>query len=664
MTLSQILLILVSATLFILLLGNLLLNIHNTQNYLQKQLYSNASNTATSLALSLSSVVKGHDLVTASSMIDAVFDDGFYKSLIYRDVKGKTLIKRQAEENQSTVPDWFVDFIHLRSQAAKAQVVNGWRQLGTLEVISDTDYAYKELWSALKAQLAWFIVVALVATLLMKKALSWILKPLGRIEAQAESLANHNFDVRSPEPNTRELRQVARVMNSMAEKLGVMFNEQVLLIEQLRQDKFRDELTGLGNRLDFDQRLKAELSSEQSATMGCLILIHVGRFAEYNQQNGRQAGDELLKSVANRLREACRGMSGSFLARRNGSEFAAFIPGLLTVQSESFAESLLKKLTLLRGSHLTTEQHPFHIGMAFSKIGLTTVKLLYNADLSLRQAQEMGVDGWRSQGEQTLEKIGLDSATAWQNIIKQSILTGDISQFYQPVYHLDSDTIMYYQVLSRLFVKGEWTSASIFIPMAERFGLLPELDSLMVQQTLLSLPAYINTQKENRVVDLFSENIPGICLTLSAQSLLHEGFIDKLVKQLKAVPEFCPYLLFELPEQGLLQAMDEWKDFIKQVEHLGCRFSIDRMGVAGVPFTYLDTIPLEALKVDRSYIRDIQQFPDKQFFIRSLMQIAHTRGIKVIAVGVENKEELTMIQQLQMDGVLGYLLARPQKSLV
>ena len=652
-TLKQILLWFTGLLMASLLVVNFFLNISSSRDYMQQQLSSHAQDAATSLGLSLSSVIDANDTIMASSMIDAMFDSGYYRHIIYFDVKGDAKVLRHSPMKVGGVPAWFVEWVDLDAPEGKAEVVSGWMQLGSVSVVSHPGYAYEQLWRSLKAELVWFALIGTVAFLAMNLVITTILLPLMRMEKQAKAVRDRDFSYRAPMPKTRELKRVAVAMNSMSDRLGKMFGEQLALIEHLRAQSFQDAVTGLGNRAEFDKRLKAELESEQSAAVGSLLLIQLGDFTAYNQANGRQAGDELLSLLAEAIKSDAVKVTDAFIARRSGSDFSVFLPGVVDEQADKFANDLLHKLA---GLHLVKQMcrnDILHVGIASTMAKISLPLFLSEADMALRRAQASGPNGWQRyvlSSSSALPEDSVKQAHEWLTILRETLSSKSIVFHYQPVYNRDRSSVMHYQVLSRIEVNDELVVAGVFIPMAERFSLLVDFDRLVVDQAITRLGHGLNVDAR-------------LCVNLSVHSIANTDFVNWLLDTLKQHPKEARKLIFEVSEYCLQEAGDSLERLVEFSKPLGYEVSIDRFGVAAVPFSYLQHLSIHYIKVDHSFIRDIQNSRDNQFFLRSVLQIAHGQDIQVIAVGVEFEEEWKSIEPLGIDGAMGYYLCRPQEQI-
>jgi len=651
MTLRRVLELAVSGLLLLLLLGTLSSNLYNLRQYMQAQLQSHAQDAATSLGLSLSTAVDARDLAVAGSVINAIYDSGYYQRIVLSDLDGRPLVVRESDMALEGVPGWFVNWIDLTTPEGRADVVSGWNQLGTVTVVSHPGFAYRDLWQLIRAQLIWFVVIAVLGYLVVRALVYMILQPLHRIERQANAIRQRDFSARSPLPRTTELRQVATAMNHMAERLEQVQQEQLNQIEALREQTYRDSLTGLSNRLEFDKRLQAGLQSEPHFAVGSLLLLQVGNFAEFNQEFGRAEGDNLLWEVAQELRRSSESVIGALVARRSGADFALYLPGLLEEQGDRFADELLKRLASLPAVKKMCRNDVLHIGITSSLHQRDGEALLAEADMALRKAQATGPNGWQRylhEDRAQFPEQHAYSASEWLGILRQVLADRSLQLYFQPVLSLDRQTVVHHQVLSRIEVAGHTLVAGLFLPMAKRFGLSKEFDQLVLELLLQHIEQHGGEAR--------------YALSLSPSSLAEQGFVEWLQARLEQQPQETRRLVLEIPEYTLHYAQTQVEQLTARASELGYQVAIDRFGATAIPFGYLQHLPIHFIKIDQSFIRDLHQSRDNQFFLRSVMQIARGLGVRVVAMGVEYEDEWRLIEELGFDAAMGYYLCRPQAS--
>lgn len=648
-SLTQLLTVTLSLALVCLLVGNMVLNILSTRGYLQQQLYVHAQDSATSLGLSLSTVIDANDDVLASRMIDAIFDSGEYSKILYFGIDRRLRVDKRLVDEGSVVPDWFRSLVEIESPMATSQVMAGWQQLGELVVQTSVDAAYLKLWNETQNQVIWFGLVLFSALLAMRILLSRLLSPLAEVERLSREMSERNFSFRIDEPRTRELANVSTAINNMAETLGRLFQQQLSAIESLRSQSLLDSLTGLHNREGFDRRLRAELESRQSVKQGTLIILKVADFDAINLSLGRERGDDILNAVAEVIdQEAVLRVDG-FAARRSGADFSLFLPDLVGDEVESEVSALMARLSSLSWVKQMLRDDLLYIGLAAVKPLDDVGRLLSKADMALRSAQERGVSGWMRYMDGADGDLidDVKEANLWHQILRDAIDREDILLYRQGVYLPSNGDVLFQQTLARVEVDGALVEAGQFIPMARRFNLMVELDRLVI----------------GRGLSLMRETGQALSVSVSEASIASEDFLAWFEKLLSQHFGLCPSLYVQLPEYAICHNEKGAVDLCEMLNRLNVKVVVERFGISSVPFSYLQRLKIEAIKVDHSFIRDVHENIENQFFLRSVIQLAQSQNVAVIAVGVESERELSVLKELGVSAVMGYLLGRPEPLL-
>ncbi|WP_168188244.1 EAL domain-containing protein [Hahella sp. CCB-MM4] len=652
------LLAVVYGVLLLLLLGGLLLNVLQKRNYLQDQLASHGQDSATSLGLSLSTVAKEGDWVAASSMIDVIFDSGAYSNVRLLDSQGQVVINRSAGLHLEEVPDWFVALLPLDTPMGQSDVISGWQRVGTLQVRSHPGLAYRDLWSTVKQQGALFAGLGILVFLLLHLLLKQLLRPLKNLESVADKIAHRRFDVELPVPSTREMRSVTLAVNTMASSLRSIFDEQIHTIESLRKSALQDSVTGLINRETFDKRLQANLSGEAGEGAGVLWLLQIKHFAQFNEVHGRAAGDRLLTEVAEILRDELGAVVGSFVGRHAGSSFAAFIPGCEMSHAGEMADHLLLRLSALEAFQ-GDQGCITALGMAQCRDGDQLTNLLSAADFAVQEAAQLPKGGWSANGREAGSAAETAKpASYWHDLLRDSLDRKGFVMNFQPVVAIgkaatarsgdDGYRVVMQQVLARLPDAQGQHAAAEFVPMLNRFSMTSELDLYMLEQGLLRLSHHPEDSS--------------LCILLSVQTLSRDDLAAALTALLHQFPQEAKRLYLECPEYAL-QICWAGVDVLMQLrQRFGFRLIIGRFGTAGLPFGYLRDLSVDAIKVDPGLIKNIEQDDGHQFYLRSIVQIAHSQNSQVIAVGVERQEEWECLVNIGVDGAMGYHICHPQSE--
>jgi len=644
MSLQRQLILVISLLIMLLLSANLILTTYNARLNVFGQLQVHAEDTATSLGFTISRAALDNDAVQISSMIDVIFDRGYYRRIVYRNLQGQDVLKRELPINVEHVPQWFIDWLTLPEPSGRASVESGWYQLGEIEVVSHPGFAYRDLWRTFKEQVWLFLMTAVLCYGLSGIAVKYLLKPLRQVEAQADAICRKEFYTQDTLPRIPELRRVIVAMNRMVSKVQAMFQQQLALSDQLHEQTRRDEVTGLANRKDFDTRLSAYLNSEKAGGSMMIALLRVGDLEMINREHGRGAGDDYLKAVAAVISSVLNEHPASLLSRHSGADFALFVPVLAEDESQHLASQLYAQLQALEW-----QQGPLqavYIGACYIAHADPSQALLAAADRALSQAQNEHSSGCHWQVFNDSQPTF--AASQWSQMLNQAITQKAVQFYYQPVWKTLNNQrfLLFDEVMCRLVIDGKEYPAGAFMPMATRLHLMTAIDFLVIE-SLLEHP----------------DSLPQrVCINLSMSAIQDSDFIDYLHEQLSALPAIGPRLVFELPANGL--SIDEVavRSFANTIKALGASLSLHHFGQGTAEFAYLQSLPVDYLKIDRCFIQHIATDGDHRFFIRTLVAIAKTCDITILAEGIEDDEQWQVLLSLGVEGGQGFWLGKPQSQ--
>ncbi len=655
MTLLRQLIIVMLLVFVVLFSSSLLVSVLNAQRYIEEQLAGHAQDSATSLSMSIQS---GSDMdpIIIERMIAVAFDrGGLYQRIAFTSNELGNVIK-EVEVSEGGipvvdgVPGWFLNLVQIESPSATEIVSNGWYEVGDLTVTSSPEGAYRDLWRITSEQLKTFLIVLVLACILMAFILRLVLRPLGEVEQQAVAISERDFRVLERIPRTRELRSVVLAMNRMVEKLKKIFAEQVELAERFRAQSLRDPVTGLGNRREFDSRLKAHMASEQGSGVGAVLFLTIGDFGKYNEEQGHVAGDLLLEQVAQVMVTQLQEVTNVAISRNAGANFNAFLPNLTGDKAAEMIEQCYQALIDLHVFQEVMPHNVVHIGASYSEEKRDMKALLSECDMALREAQGRGVNCWimyQRADDSTQRDKPVRQAGEWQSILTRVLSTRSLIFHYQPIFSLPDRKVCHFEVLARIELDGEVVSAGGFLPMAERFNLLPMFDRLIIELALERLAEHPEVH---------------LCVNISPHSLESPEFVD-WVREYARSHKDVRRLILEVPEYSVQTRGEQVRRLVQLSRELGAQMSIDHFGVGAATFSYLQSLRVQSVKVDRSFIRDIHNSPDNQFFVQSMAQIAHGQDIALYAEGVESDEEWKQLEELGLDGGVGFGLQRPGPEL-
>lgn len=650
MTLYRQMLIFTSALFCILFASSLFIKLQSTRTFLQDQLESHAQDTATSLGLSIVPHVTENDLATVDTMMNAVFDRGYYRRIFITDLEGKTLIERKQEVVISDVPSWFIKAIPLATPEAETLITSGWQQMGHLRVESHPGYAYKTLWQTTVNMTKVFAIIAGFVLASGAFALRLLLRPLRQVELQAEDLCKRQYRFQTKLPRTRELRRVVVAMNSMTRKIKEMFDEQAQIADNLRKSSYSDTLTGLGNRRYLEGQVSVGIDRDDTAVRGAFLLAQVNNLLELNQSKGYQYSDLLLQRIAACIRKATGHLPNAALARISGGSFAIFLPNTTEEEAGHIAGEITREFAGLATENIGYPTNLGHIGGVSYNQTTSLGELLSTADRILSTAKNQGPNSWTI-SPHTAETVGTPRGErAWLEILDRILAKKDITVFGQAaVLTGDLQHCMHLELFARITLEGgQMLSAGVFIPLAERLQRISAIDRIILEKAL----------------QLQAKDIRGneVAVNISTSSLRDESFIHWIYDNLKKRPPGGPQIIFEFAEFNATQELALLQAFTKEIKALGHFVGLDHFGQSFANFGYLKSLQPKYVKIDRAFTDELKTADsNSHFFIGSLTSVAHSLDILVIAEGVEEEKQYQVLKDLNIDGIQGYFIDKPSQ---
>jgi diguanylate cyclase (GGDEF)-like protein len=573
------------------------------------------------------------DPVAIDLQVSALFDTGYYQSISVVDPRGHVISQRVQDKTDANVPRWFMDLFPIPSKPGLAQISDGWKQYGTVEVVSHNQFAYQALWAQGGKLLLWFGIGGGIAGAFGMLFLRTIGRSLGNVVAQAAALAERRF-ITVEEPKPIELKTVTRAMNEMVERLKNIFAEEGARLDTLRKKVNHDAVTGLSSRDYFMSHLREIVSGETFGSVGSLVMVRLADIGQINGKLGHQRTDALLKEVGNVLYESGNDKPGQRAGRVKGGEFAIVCP---TVEDPAeAAKDIHDRLMKWLPNWQADIPELFNVAAVQYQRDQSIGSLLTRADEALARAASMGPNSWFADQSQSRFSLPADQ---WRILLTEALDGGQLSlAYYSVVRGADKKTLHQEGVIRLKPTTGEMVlPAGDFMPMAAKLNLAAPIDLGVVKMAVEHLR---QTQGD-------------VAVNLSAETIGDFKFRNRLIDLLKTYPDMCSRLLFEVPEYGAFREFEAFCDLTRMLKQLGCRVGIEYFGQRFGEIDKLASLGLDYLKVHPSYVRDIQKNAGNQEFLVGLCRVAHGLGIEVFALGVQAKEDLELLASLGFDGVTG-----------
>lgn len=627
------------AMLMLVFVGTLWINVNNTRDFINLQLESHAQDTATSLGLSISPYVgEQADLPIIDTMMNAIFDRGYYQSFVLSDLKGNVLIEKTNNRQLQGVPSWFVSLFPLSPPSSETEINNGWNIAGTMTIVSDPGIGYQQLWKNTK-QSFWMIAAVFVVTLiLLWLLLRAITKPLLAVVKQAKAISQRQFDTVRDIPKTPELRVFVEAINAMSNQLSKVFKQITNQAERYRLHAYSDSLTSVGNRRAFGLAFDRLLTDAEQQSHGFLVLIRLNSLGHVNSEFGFEQGDAYIKHVIESVKsQLTLGGYDAELYRLNGADFAVLLDECDESQCIDLMTKLVSDFTSIEKSEYALGTA--HLGAAEYVFADTRSSVIEEADSALSEASE------RNDHLQVASKLDLKQGNnVWRKQL-EALISNDTAEFVSQPIKSRSDSIVYLEWLARFSLpdQTEFLPMGQLIPASIRLDFSQKLDRLVIKQIL------------DRLVDT-NESVG---VNVSRMSLGDTEFQKWFLQSLPQDSAQCSKLVLEIPERAIVNKATGMKEFIQQLKSKNIRICIEHFGAQLAGVMHLRQIRPDFLKIDGRFSRNIHTEPDNQFFVQSLVNIAHGLNIQVIAEMVETQQEADCLLELSVDHLQGYFIAAP-----
>lgn len=447
----------------------------------------------------------------------------------------------------------------------------------------------------------------------------------------------------------------APIRNSNGENIGAILvfrdvTQQRRLEKQLSWQASHDPLTGLVNRREFEVLLERLLvSAKEQNKRHALLYIDLDQFKVINDTCGHVAGDELLRQIAGLMHPLIR--RGDTLSRLGGDEFGILLETCAPSQAEQIAHTLLQSLQDFR---FVWRDKIFRVGVSIGLVcihgGTDTVSsVLSAADAACYMAKDKGRNRVWLHQEDDRETVDRQGEMEWVSRIMRAFDENRFTLYFQRILPIGTTATNqpYREVLVRMRgEQGELVLPMAFIPAAERYGVMNTVDRWVVSTAFHWLANHPTEE--------------GLAINLSSQSLGNEDFLDFVMEQFRLARLSPHRICFEITETAAIANWNRASQFVSALRARGCRFALDDFGSGMCSFAYLKTLPVDFIKIDGAFVRDLTQDKVDYAMVEAINHIGHVMGIQTIAEYVENEQTLAKLRELGVDYVQGYGIHVPQ----
>jgi diguanylate cyclase (GGDEF)-like protein/PAS domain S-box-containing protein len=463
---------------------------------------------------------------------------------------------------------------------------------------------------------------------------------------------SHVMTKQGVELTIKESVSLLRDANGVVKSVVAIFQdvtEQKISERRLHQLAHFDVLTNLPNRRTFADRIQHEIDlAVQRNTMIAVVFIDIDHFKTINDSLGHATGDLVLQAVANRLRACLR--IGDTVARIGGDEFVVLLEG--NSKRDTF-ERVATKLADSLTDAIDIDGREMYVAASmgisvFPQDGTDSETLLRNADTAMYRAKTAGRNCWRffdeSMALHATRRLELEMA------LRRAAERSELVLYYQPQRSLHNDRIVAVEALLRWERPGRgMISPMEFIPLAEDSGLIVPIGEWVLFAACTQAASWWHHDK----IEL------RVAVNIAAKQIHHKGFVEQVRDALAMTGLPAEFLELEITESSIIENVEETVNKLHQLKALGVSVAIDDFGTGYSSLSYLKQLPVDRLKIDRSFVKDTPDDIDDCAIVRTIISMSHNLGLSVIAEGVETQRQLDFLRAQHCDEIQGYLLSVP-----
>jgi len=618
----------------IIILGSVMaINFKTAKEDMVESLYQTTVNNISALTNKIAQ--SGGEPAVITSIIDSEFDSGYYKRIKFLSNDASFQYKQEDKDPIAGVPAWFVNFADIHLKAVNADVTSDWNIIGKLTVEADTTIVYKALYQTFVKLFYLFIAFVIISLVILNIMLHFILKPLQRIQHQAEAILNNEFLIETKEPYTTEFKEVSHAMNAMVKKVEEIFNKANDAAQRNKELLYNDPVTKLFNRRYLMLKLPELIALETKNEGGSIMLIALSGAEILNKQLGRRDADAFFYKLVQIFAQECQKIEEKVIARVNGTEFTLMLPDCESFMSEAISRGIFEDfLDLCEEYGIDTQEVYINLGIYRYRPNITVSALLTRADDALTKAKADERQNIYVYEEQNA-KDALPKEQ-WREILEESIEKNYFSLKFWPT--LDSRTkeinhkVMTFTIdggENKRFYYGDFIAPAINLGLVGKMYLVALKDLLTMQYTELS---------------------GGTCsIRLSNEFLKDSKAFDELSTLFYLYAKKLNFkLFFEVSDTFATHNTATVKGFVDLFKQYGYGFGINAFTGESSDFHYLKELNPAFIKADVSFLLD-----QTKESMNSLEVITKSLGIEIIASFVKEEQELTALQTLHIDKVQG-----------
>jgi diguanylate cyclase (GGDEF)-like protein len=413
-----------------------------------------------------------------------------------------------------------------------------------------------------------------------------------------------------------------------------------------------DGLTGLLNKHSFEQNLKDTLYIVKTQGVEhALLNIDLDRLSVINDVSGSEAGDELLRILARTFNDTVR--SRDIVARLDGDKFGVLLESCPLETAAVVAKNICNEIA---GLSFEWNDEKYDTSVSIGAVPITpetesVAMILGASEMACNAAKERGVGQIVIYEQNDIDLLRRRDEIKWVTRIQNALRKGRFELYCQQIQSFKQKDDTHYEILLRMIDdQSELVYPNQFLPAAEHFHLMPDLDRWVIQSTIDLMLAHLKYQKASPCK---------VAINLSGQTICDEGFQEYICNHVRRLGEYSKFLSFEITESAAVDNLHQAGKLIDVLKNEGCKFALDDFGTGLSSFAYLKNLDVDFLKIDGSFVRAMVGDPVARTMVSAINQVGQAMGLHTIAEYAENDQILALLNEIGVDYAQGYGLSKP-----
>lgn len=632
MTLYKQMILVMSIIVLLLLATAMFVNYKNAEGFIKDQLYSNAANTASSLGVAIGNA--DGDKAMQETLINAVFDSGYYEKIELSDIDGNIVYQSKEPVKVEGVPHWFIAYVHLSASEAVVTLSSGWKQIGHLKIIGHRGHAYMQIWDAFREMIFGFITLGIVALLGIYMLLKLLLQPLQRVREQAEGVLQRRFIYQKELPKTQEMHDVVTAMNSLVSKVKSIYEREAQAIAKYKRLLYEDRETGYYNRDYLRIKLQGYLNSHDHFSHGYIAAFTIHNYPKLLEEKGTNGVHKAVMDLRDMIDHTCMNIHiDKVCCRTRESDIMIIIPASLERDVEKLVQNVCQS---------PVEDFKIDATYVPYKEGESLVHIMERIDHGLMMAASMDSDSHRyySDGK---DDVPLLSHDEWIETVQIAMDEHAFIPMLQTVVKEGGEPV-HHEFLLRLQYKDRIISAGLFMPIIAGVNMLSDLDRHVLEE----LVSYNLTQP--------------LAVNLTYDFISHSASLHLITELTKRWRENCMDIIFELPNAALAKDPDTCKVFASHIQREGWRLGIDHFTVDAYDLQLLEALKPAYLKINASYLLSLIENQQEEMSSSSLFILTELLEIDIIAIAVDSEVTQNRLNDNGIRYMQGFWISEPKEE--